>query len=91
MLSMEKLRFFACGCEAGGGRTISEAASRRSVGVLGGEAREEKLEDRREDLGEEEGSEAEAGESQTLIRGEEASVLRRTSSVLICDGWRIGK
>ena len=61
------------------------------MGVLGGEAREEKLEDRREDLGEEEGSEAEAGESQTLIRGEEASVLRRTSSVLICDGWRIGK
>ena len=58
--------------------------------VLGGEAREEKLEDRREDLGEEEGSEAEAGESHTLIRGEEASV-RRTSSVLICDGWRIGK
>ena len=88
---MEKLRFFACGCEAGGGRTISDAASRRPVGVLGGEAREEKLEERREDLGEEEGSEAEAGESQTLIRGEEASVLRRTSSVLICDGWRIGK
>ena len=87
---MEKLRFLACGCEAVEGRTISEAASRRSVGVLGGEAREEKLEDRREDLGEEEGSEAEAGESQTLIRGEEASV-RRTSSVLICDGCRIGK
>ena len=85
---MEKLRFFACGCEAGGGRTISEAASRRSVGVLGGEAREEKLEERREDLGEEEGSEAEAGESHTRMSGES---LRRPSSVLIWAGWRMGK
>ena len=62
------------------------------MGVLGGEAREEKLEDIRDDLGEEEGSEAEAGESHTLIRGEAASLRGwRTSSVFICDGWRRGR
>ena len=88
MLSMEKLRFLAWGCEAAGGRMISEAASRRSVGVRGGEAREEKLEDMREDLGEEAGSEAEAGESHTRMSGES---LRRPSSVLIWAGWRMGK
>ena len=85
MLSMEKLRFLAWGCEAAGGRMISEAASRRSVGVRGGEAREEKLEDMREDLGEEAGD---TGESHTRMSGES---LRRPSSVLIWAGWRMGK
>ena len=57
------------------------------MGVLGGEASEEKLEDIRDDLGEEDGSDAEAGESQTLMRGEAASLRGwRTSSVFICDG-----
>ena len=62
------------------------------MGVLGGEASEEKLEDIRDDLGEDEGSEAEAGESHTRIRGEAASLRGwRTSSVFICDGWRRGR
>jgi len=81
ILSMEKLRFFA-GC---GGRIISDAASKTSVGVLGGEASDEKLEDNI-DLGDEDGNNAlgeamEAGESQTLIIGEDVSL--RPSSVLI--------
>ena len=81
MLSMEKLRFLA-GC---GGRIISEAASKTSVGVLGGEANDEKLEESI-DLGDEDGNDAlgeaiEAGESQTLIMGEDVSL--RPSSVLI--------
>ena len=52
MLSIEKLRFFVV-VEAGepAGLSISEA-SRTSVGVLGGEDREEKLEDRTEVGGE---------------------------------------
>ena len=49
ILSIEKLRFFVV--EAGAGRRISEA-SRTSVGVLGGEDSEEKLEDRTEAGGE---------------------------------------
>ena len=47
MLSMEKLRFLVELLEELVGLSISEA-SRTSVGVLGGEAREEKLEDRTE-------------------------------------------
>ena len=47
MLSMEKLRFFVELLEELVGLSISEA-SRTSVGVLGGEASEEKLEDRME-------------------------------------------
>ena len=47
MLSMEKLRFFVELLEELVGLSISEA-SRTSVGVLGGEASEEKLEDRTE-------------------------------------------
>ena len=49
ILSIEKLRFLVV--EAGAGRRISEA-SRTSVGVLGGEDSEEKLEDRTEAGGE---------------------------------------
>ena len=81
---MEKLRFLA-GCEAGG-RIISDAASRTSVGVLGGDASDEKLDDII-DLGDEDGSDGlgettdEAGESQTLMIGEDVSLL--PSSVLI--------
>ena len=82
---MEKLRFLA-GWEAAGGLTISEAASSRSVGVLGGEASDEKLvdiidlgdDDGRDDLGE---AVEEAGESHTLMMGDEVSLL--PSSVLI--------
>ena len=85
MLSMEKLRFLA-GWEAAGGLIISEAASSRSVGVLGGEASDEKLvdiidlgdDDGRDDLGE---AVEEAGESLTLMMGDDVSLL--PSSVLI--------
>ena len=84
MLSMEKLRFLA-GCEAGG-RMTSDAASNTSVGVRGGEANDEKLDDI-VDLGDEDGNDGlgettdEAGESQTLMIGEDVSLL--PSSVLI--------